>query len=568
MKKFALLFILLILFSNIQITTSQPNPVGVAGYVWLEDGSPAPVGITVVVKNENSGEYANTTTTEHEGNTMYATSIYANDGDTITVSCSYSNYYGSNFTTVNLSLTTQWCNLTLNVTGGIPPFAFFSYSPKKPFVGDEVRFYDSSYDTDGWIVYRTWDFGDGERSHEKNPIHVFTEAGTYKVTLTVKDNDGLTKSTWKNIIVREREEGDEDIIIPPIPPPKYPEEPYTVPEMYEMLKLPEKITTGKVVIAVIDTGFIPRVYEDLENNISVDMRDVIGKSVSKYDVFDEHGHGTWVSYAVHWATENYMPNAVEYSIRAFSKDGSASQADILEAFRIAESIGADVISCSWGYFGGSDDIISKKVEDLRDKGIVVVCAGGNYGPAPNTITVPATSPSTIAVGAVDPMKTIDVISDDRVTNWSSRGPVYGLKEVKPDVVAGGESIKGPWLYDERIVSGTSMATPIVAGSCAYMIAKERILFDWVKKLYFWNRGKPVYLLEESIEKTARTPAEGTKFDYGHGVPNIESALSEFHSMLLWALIKILILYLLIVVAIIAVVIYIIKKRRDEVEYHI
>ena len=563
MKKLTVLFILLILLSNIRVVNPIPNPVGVAGYVWL-NGSPAPVGINITVKNEDSGEYANTTTVSHDGYTMYATSIYAEDGDTIVVSCNYSGYYAYNFTVVNLSLVTQWCNITLGEEGN-PPFAFFTYSPKNPYVGDKVRFYDSSYDVDGWIVYRTWNFGDGKISHEKNPTHVFTEAGTYKVKLTVKDNDGLTSTAYRNVVVKAKEgEEEENVVIPPMPPPKYPEEPNTVPEMYEMLKLPDKVVNSKVKIVVIDTGFTPRVYEDPENNISVDMNDIIGRGVGIYDAFDGNGHGSWCNYAVHWVLENYMPNAVQYSIRAFSDDGTATQADILEALKLAEKLGANVISCSWGYFGNTDDVISRKVRDLRSKGIVVVCAGGNYGPAPNTITVPATSPYTIAVGAVDPVKTIDIVSDDVVTNWSSRGPVYGLREVKPDIVAGGESIKGPWLNGEKVASGTSMATPIVAGSCAYMVAKEKRLFDLVKLLYFWNKGKAVDILERSIERTAREPLEGDVFDYGNGVPDIESAIKVFHDNLWWSVVKILIVYAVIILTVIFLIIrYFVKKRKEQ-----
>lgn len=46
----------------------------------------------------------------------------------------------------------------------------------------------------------SWDFGDGKTSTEKNPTHRYSAAGTYLVTLVVKNSSG-TKETWKNVTV-------------------------------------------------------------------------------------------------------------------------------------------------------------------------------------------------------------------------------------------------------------------------------------------------------------------------------------------------------------------------------
>jgi len=81
------------------------------------------------------------------------------------------------------------------------PTASFTYGPKNPFQGHTIQFTDQSTDTDGSIVNWTWDFGDGNISYEKNPTHAYTINGTYVVTLTVRDNDGATKSTQKVITV-------------------------------------------------------------------------------------------------------------------------------------------------------------------------------------------------------------------------------------------------------------------------------------------------------------------------------------------------------------------------------
>ncbi|MEM2250589.1 MAG: PKD domain-containing protein [Candidatus Hadarchaeales archaeon] len=70
------------------------------------------------------------------------------------------------------------------------PRAFFIFSPPHPTVLDTLQFIDNSYDPDGHIVSWLWDFGDGTFSRSQNPTHIFHAAGSYRVILTVVDNDG------------------------------------------------------------------------------------------------------------------------------------------------------------------------------------------------------------------------------------------------------------------------------------------------------------------------------------------------------------------------------------------
>jgi|GEM_PF-3205641 WD40 repeat protein len=83
----------------------------------------------------------------------------------------------------------------------IPPVADFSYTPSRPLAGEAVSFIDKSYDPDGNIVFWRWDFGDGATSSDRNPTHVYIFPGTYKVTLTVRDDKGAEKSITKTIQV-------------------------------------------------------------------------------------------------------------------------------------------------------------------------------------------------------------------------------------------------------------------------------------------------------------------------------------------------------------------------------
>ena len=78
------------------------------------------------------------------------------------------------------------------------------YLPENPVVGQAVTFNASeSYVPDGSIVSYEWDFGDGNVTSTTHEIlnHFYSEAGSYDVTLTVKDDDGATDSTTTMITI-------------------------------------------------------------------------------------------------------------------------------------------------------------------------------------------------------------------------------------------------------------------------------------------------------------------------------------------------------------------------------
>ena len=77
------------------------------------------------------------------------------------------------------------------------PYATFIYSPDLPLVGETVTFNASLSTGDGGTIMNyTWDFGDGVSVTETDPIatHVYTDFGTYNVTLTVEDSEDLADS--------------------------------------------------------------------------------------------------------------------------------------------------------------------------------------------------------------------------------------------------------------------------------------------------------------------------------------------------------------------------------------
>jgi len=87
-------------------------------------------------------------------------------------------------------------------SGSAAPTAAFTSLPAAPLQRETVTFTDGSSDTDGTIAGCSWDFGDGGTATETNPQHAYATAGTYTVTLTVTDDDGLVGSETATITVR------------------------------------------------------------------------------------------------------------------------------------------------------------------------------------------------------------------------------------------------------------------------------------------------------------------------------------------------------------------------------
>jgi len=97
------------------------------------------------------------------------------------------------------------------------PTASFIFSPTEPVVDETVTFdATASEDPDGTVVSYLWEFGDGASDNGTIVEHAYTNAGTYDVTLTVTDNDGLSHTTTKSVTVTEA------------PPPEVPLELYLV----------------------------------------------------------------------------------------------------------------------------------------------------------------------------------------------------------------------------------------------------------------------------------------------------------------------------------------------------
>jgi len=441
---------------------------------------------------------------------------------------------------------------TLNVTGSVCEtestiVADFTYSPNNPYVGDIVSFMDRS---NGSIISWSWTFGDGSSSDSRNPTHKYDFIGSYPVSLQVTDGTNYDRET-KTITIRSVSGRDIDIIRPK--PPKYPNDPYTVPEMYQLLRFDKiPVSYSNMRIAFIDTGYTSRSYEN------IDLSKILGyKHPDLASISDNNGHGTWISYAICYGVNEKMPNVDVISIRVFDDKGGCSFKQFLDVLDLVETLNIDVVSFSGGYIGNNEDIICKKIQDLKNSGIIFISAAGNEGPSSSTILNPAASNDVIGVGAIDPMKTILELIDDVVTDWSSRGPVPNISP-KPDCVSPGESILGPWLNDDLVVSGTSMSTPFIATGCAGIYSNNKGLLDFVDLLFFWDGGSTKSnFIESSVAESCYD--KGDQNSYGYGIPDFEKA----NNILFWKCIIAIIIFIVIICLIVGIIIYLYHRKNKK-----
>lgn len=242
-----------------------------------------------------------------------------------------------------------------------------------------------------------------------------------------------------------------------------------------------------ITVAVVDTGTVPHADLTVPTNRIVEFKDLIN---GKTEPYDDNGHGTHVSgiiagngYSSGGKYAGVAPKANILSIKALDENGGGSISDIIQAISYAvetkNKYNTKIINLSLGTPANSTsskDPLCRAVERATRAGLIVVSAAGNSGPEPNTILSPGISEYALTVGAVDDKNTIDT-SDDTIAPFSSRGPTLeGLE--KPDIVAPGvniESLSNENLNGYSSLSGTSMATPLVSGSIALLLNKDKNL---------------------------------------------------------------------------------------------
>ena len=287
--------------------------------------------------------------------------------------------------------------------------------------------------------------------------------------------------------------------------------------------------TGKnVVVAVLDSGTNPE-HVDLKDNLWVGYADTDGdgqkddkihgwnftakESTGNANITDEYGHGTHCAgivcgKGVAGSVTGVAPDATLMTVKVIGRTGGGSPANMIKGVEFAIENGASVLSISSGFKASqigtaAKEALRRTFEKALEMGVVVCAAAGNDGNSigvPDNVDIPAACPppyftpdseseqggksSVICVGSVN--------SYDEYSSFSSQGPVtwqetewqdypYGgnyVGLIRPDICAPGDFIYSA-KHDEndkyKIYSGTSQATPCVAGVIALLLEKNENL---------------------------------------------------------------------------------------------
>ncbi len=266
-----------------------------------------------------------------------------------------------------------------------------------------------------------------------------------------------------------------------------------------------KATRGKgIKVAVLDTG-IDESHPDLVDAID-DARDF---TRSRFGPIDQNGHGTHTSGTIAARQNNVGVIGVAPDCRlligkVLGDDGAGSADLVATGIDWACDAGADVISMSLGS-PQPDDAMLGAISRAASKGKFLIAAAGNDGRA-NSVNYPARWRDTIAVAAVD--------RAGQLAPFSSRGPEI-------DVAAPGQDIVSTWLRGGYAkLSGTSMATPFVAGVVALALSLQRQTA---------NPAAPLRTISDLRDLLGRTSTDagpaGRDDGFGWGLINPDSLLA-------------------------------------------
>jgi serine protease AprX len=339
-------------------------------------------------------------------------------------------------------------------------------------------------------------------------------------------------------------------------------------------------------VAVIDSGVNPVADLAVPANLDVPgsntSRIVYNANfdTSTTTTSDLYGHGTHVAGIIAGngasstcsnCTITYRgvaPNANIINLRALDANGQATDSGVIAAMQAAISLKSAfnirVINLSLGrsiYESYTLDPLDQAVEQAWQAGIVVVVAAGNYGRDNSnnnygygTITSPGNDPYVITVGAMRDMGTY-LATDDVIATYSSKGPTMDDQVVKPDLVAPGNLIISDLasssdtlysLYRQNLVplstytqgnnvnisqqyyllSGTSMATPVVSGAAALLIQQNPAMTpDQVKARLMLTASKtfPAYSSWTDPSSGVTYNEQYDIFTVGAGYVNVYSA---------------------------------------------
>ncbi|MBQ8792905.1 MAG: S8 family peptidase [Clostridia bacterium] len=260
--------------------------------------------------------------------------------------------------------------------------------------------------------------------------------------------------------------------------------------------------TGKgQCVAFIDTGLRQHCDFCLGGNRLEVFKDFVnGKSCC----YDDNGHGTFVAGVCSGSGalsagkySGVAPKSKIISLKALDGQGEASADKILNAMEWVydnhKKYNLKVVCMSFGSEPlGLNDPIMSGAESLWQEGITVVAAAGNSGPEYQTIKSPGVSSRIITVGGFNDNR-IEGNVEERffeMAQFSSRGPAF--KRFKPDLVAPAVDITSCGKTKAyNLLSGTSVATPMIAGMCLLLLEQNKNLTPNEIKRILLSSCKPI-----------------------------------------------------------------------------
>jgi subtilisin family serine protease len=266
-----------------------------------------------------------------------------------------------------------------------------------------------------------------------------------------------------------------------------------------------------VTVAVLDTG-VDATHPDLAGKI-VAEKDFSGSE----SIADHVGHGTHVAstVAAAGAHPGVAPGAKLVIGKVLDDSGAGFESGIIEGMQWAADQGARVVNMSLGGdpTDGTDPLATAVDEISASKGTLFVIAAGNEG-ADSTVGSPGSASAALTVGAVD--------SKDALAEFSSRGPRVGDYGLKPEITAPGVGIVAARAAGTTMgepvddlytsASGTSMATPHVAGAAAILAQQHPS----------WTGAQ----IKNALISTAKTVAGTSVYGQGAGRVDVARAVTQ------------------------------------------
>ncbi|OAQ79534.1 subtilase [Purpureocillium lilacinum] len=208
-------------------------------------------------------------------------------------------------------------------------------------------------------------------------------------------------------------------------------------------------------VYVVDTGV--RV-----DHVEFEGRAVMGANFVNNVDTDENGHGSHVAGTIAGATFGVCKKANIVGVKVLGADGAGQNQGILQGMQFVlndvKSKGIQnkaVMNMSLG--GGFSQALNRAIAALLDGGIVPVVAAGNEKQDARN-TSPASAPQAITVGAID-------ATNDQFASFSNFGSVVDVNGPGVKVLSVGIAST----VATNVLSGTSMASPHVAGLTAYVM---------------------------------------------------------------------------------------------------